>query len=50
LAQRLTGDALDQHVAAHRRLTHPAEMGELFKVIGLHPKGTPPPPGLSNDA
>jgi SAM-dependent MidA family methyltransferase len=50
LAANLTGDALDQHIAAHRRLTHPAEMGELFKVMGLHPKGTPPPPGLINDA
>jgi SAM-dependent MidA family methyltransferase len=50
LAQNLSGDALDQHIAAHRRLTHPAEMGELFKVIGLHPQGTPPPPGLNNDA
>lgn len=50
LANRLSGAALEQHIAAHRRLTHPAEMGELFKVIGLHPKGTPPPPGLNNDA
>ena len=50
LAQQMTGAALDQHIAAHRRLTHPSEMGELFKVIGLHPKGTPPPPGLNNDA
>ena len=27
LAARLDGPALDAHVAAHRRLTHPAEMG-----------------------
>lgn len=50
LAKHMQGDALDHHIAAHRRLTHPAEMGELFKVIGLHPPGTPPPPGLNNDA
>ncbi|MEO9865798.1 MAG: SAM-dependent methyltransferase [Yoonia sp.] len=50
LAQHLTGDGLDQHIAAHRRLTHPSEMGEIFKVIGLHPKGTPPPAGLTHDA
>jgi SAM-dependent MidA family methyltransferase len=50
LAQQLSGDALDQHIAAHRRLTHPSEMGEIFKVIGLHPKGTPPPAGLTHDA
>jgi SAM-dependent MidA family methyltransferase len=46
LAQRMTGAALDQHVAAHRRLTHPDEMGDLFKVIACHPQGSPPPPGL----
>lgn len=50
LAQRITGDALEQHIAAHRRLTHPSEMGEIFKVIGLHPNGTPPPAGLTHDA
>lgn len=31
---------------AHRRLTHPEEMGNLFKVIGLHPRAAPPLPGL----
>jgi SAM-dependent MidA family methyltransferase len=46
LADRLQGAALDSHVAAHRRLTHPAEMGSLFKVVGLHPRATAPPPGL----
>ncbi len=46
LAQNLTGDALDQHVAAHRRLTQPEEMGSLFKVLALTPEGTKPPPGL----
>ncbi len=53
LAQSLdaAGDkaATKAHVAAHRRLTHPDEMGHLFKVIGLYPnsKAAPPPPGLA---
>jgi len=46
LAQHLTGAALDTHVAAHRRLTHPEEMGSLFKVMGLSPMGAALPPGL----
>ncbi|MFW2544186.1 class I SAM-dependent methyltransferase [Primorskyibacter sp. 2E107] len=48
LAQRLSGSALQSHVAAHRRLTHPAEMGSLFKILALFPKGAPPPPGLNS--
>ncbi|THH35955.1 class I SAM-dependent methyltransferase [Aliishimia ponticola] len=46
LARNLTGAALDAHIAAHRRLTHPDEMGNLFKVIGLYPDTAHPPPGL----
>ena len=46
LAQSLGGQALDAHVAAHRRLTHPAEMGDLFKVMAIYPKHAAPPPGL----
>ncbi|MCF2906414.1 SAM-dependent methyltransferase [Octadecabacter sp. CECT 8868] len=46
LAAPLSGDALDTLVAAHRRLTDPAEMGSLFKVIGIYPNGAPPPAGL----
>lgn len=45
LATRLQGDALTTHIAAHRRLTHPDEMGTLFKVIGLYPETANPPPG-----
>lgn len=41
LARRLSGDALQTHIAAHRRLTHPQEMGTLFKVLGLTPPGQP---------
>ena len=47
LAQSMTGAALQSHLAAHRRLTHPDEMGSLFKVLGLHRAGTPLPPGLA---
>tara|TARA_R110002049_G_scaffold29972_4_gene102116 strand:- start:33987 stop:35048 length:1062 start_codon:yes stop_codon:yes gene_type:complete len=46
LAQSLTGPALESHIAAHRRLTHPEEMGNLFKVMGLYQTGQTPPPGL----
>lgn len=46
LAQRLSGAARDAHILAHRRLTHPAEMGDLFKVMGIYPATATPPPGL----
>ncbi len=46
LARKLQGPALQNHIQAHRRLTHPAEMGDLFKVIGLYPATGTPPPGL----
>ncbi|MEH6519852.1 class I SAM-dependent methyltransferase [Sulfitobacter sp.] len=46
LAQTLSGEALETHVAAHRRLTHPQEMGNLFKVFGIVPEGKPMLPGL----
>ena len=46
LANGLSGAALQSHIAAHRRLTHPGEMGDLFKVIGIYPSHATPPPGL----
>ncbi|KMW59993.1 hypothetical protein AIOL_000143 [Candidatus Rhodobacter oscarellae] len=46
LAKRLEGDRLDAHIAAHRRLTHPQEMGSLFKALGLTPDGAARLPGL----
>ncbi len=46
LAGRLTGAALSEHIAAHRRLTHPEEMGRLFKCLALHPSNTATPPGF----
>ncbi len=38
--------AQDGIVAAHRRLTHPDEMGNLFKVLGFLPAHAAAPPGL----
>ncbi len=46
LAANLTGDAKIQHVKAHQRLTHPDEMGTVFKTMAFYPKDGPPPPGL----
>ena len=46
LARDLAGDALARAAAAHRRLTHPGEMGTLFKALGLTRPGEPPLPGL----
>ena len=46
LAKGLTGAALESHLAAHRRLTDPAEMGTLFKVLAVYPDGAPLPPGM----
>jgi len=48
LAKSLSGSELDELIAAHRRLTHPAEMGNLFKVLGLFPAHSAPPPGLES--
>lgn len=45
LAQKLTGQALETHLAAHRRLTHPDEMGTIFKTVALFPNGANPPAG-----
>ncbi len=47
LASKLSGDALESHIAAHRRLTHPQEMGNLFKAIALYPNDCTPPPGFA---
>ncbi len=46
LAQSLSGDALQNHLTATRRLTDPAEMGTLFKALALCPPHFPPPPGF----
>lgn len=46
LAPSLRGPALAAHLAAKQRLTSPAEMGQLFKVLGLTPAGAPPLAGF----
>jgi SAM-dependent MidA family methyltransferase len=46
LATRAAGGTLDDLIAAHRRLTHPDEMGTLFKVLGLYPATHAPLPGF----
>ena len=47
LALNLTGDKLETHRAAHRRLTAPQEMGSLFKVLALTRANAPLPPGFA---
>ena len=46
LARGRTGAVLDAVVTAHRRLTHPEEMGNLFQVLALVPENAPTPPGF----
>jgi len=46
LSKQLSGKQLDAHIAAHRRLTHPQEMGNLFKTFGIVPQGAAMLPGL----
>ena len=46
LAQKIQGAQLDAHIAAHRRLTHPDEMGNLFKVIAITALDAPLPAGF----
>ena len=46
LARGATGPARETLLAGHRRLTHPAEMGDLFKVMALTPPGAPAVAGL----
>ena len=46
LAAGMTGAALENHRAAHHRLTAPAEMGSLFRTLAFHAPGAPLPPGF----
>lgn len=46
LAEQMQPVQIEQHISAHRRLTHPDEMGNLFKVVALYPDGQTPPPGV----
>jgi SAM-dependent MidA family methyltransferase len=47
LARNLTGERLESHLAAYRRLTGPQEMGSLFKVLALTGAAAPLPPGFA---
>lgn len=47
LARRLSGPALESHLDASRRLTDPARMGSLFKILALTPDTAPTPPGFA---
>ena len=49
LARGLSGAALENHHAATRRLTDPAEMGTLFKALALFAPGAAPPAGFPPD-
>ncbi len=46
LSKNCGPQALKAHNAAFRRLTHPDEMGQLFKMIAFYPKDATPPPGF----
>jgi len=46
LAAKLQGTALENHITAHRRLTHPDEMGQLFKALAITRKGARQPAGF----
>ena len=46
LCTNLQDDALQLHIAAHKRLTHPTEMGNLFKVMALYPPFVKTPVGF----
>ena len=46
LSATLSRPQLEALIAAHRRLTHPDEMGNLFKVLGVYPPHAAPPTGL----
>jgi len=43
---RAGGTAAEAVAAAHRRLTHPEEMGTLLRVLALTRDGSPPLPGF----
>lgn len=38
LAKNLEGEALENLISSHRRLTHPDQMGALFKFLALFPE------------
>jgi SAM-dependent MidA family methyltransferase len=48
LATKMEGDALENHITAHNRLTHPSEMGTLFKAIAIAPHRNSLPAGFTS--
>ena len=46
LARGLSGPALENHLAATRRLTSPQEMGSLFKALAIYSPHCTAPPGF----
>lgn len=46
LSSFLEGEALKIHIAAHKRLTHPDEMGNHFKVMAIYPSSVKRPTGF----
>ncbi|UWQ22669.1 class I SAM-dependent methyltransferase [Jannaschia sp. W003] len=48
LARGRDAAAVEALAAAHRRLLHPSEMGDLFKALALVPAGAPLPPGFGD--
>jgi len=48
LARNMSGDALENHTAAFKRLTDADEMGTLFKAIAIYAKTAPTPAGFSS--
>lgn len=47
LARDRDAETVAAIAAAHRRLTHPDEMGNLFRVMAFTPDGAPLPPGFA---
>jgi NADH dehydrogenase [ubiquinone] 1 alpha subcomplex assembly factor 7 len=47
LAKNMSGKKLENHISAHKRLTHPNEMGSLFKAIAIIPENTDLPAGFN---
>ncbi|MBE3639431.1 class I SAM-dependent methyltransferase [Mangrovicoccus algicola] len=47
LSRGLADAPRESLIAAHRRLTHPDEMGTVFKTMGLASTASPPLPGLT---
>ena len=47
LAANLQGEALERHLSAWQRLTHPDQMGSLFKALAILPRSAPQPAGFA---